>query len=220
MKRLVMICSLVFCASLLFTSAVTAKSKYKTRKNNSKKTVERTSYNTEKVFSLDCKDLDISQMLTMAARVAGINLIMSKDVQGKVEVNFDKVVPMTAIEAIAAANHLKVVEYSKKYKIYIVVRRSETILPLPTNSNSGKLLTIKFKDVDISNLFRVFAKAAKINILLTRSVRGKMFIELKNVPPMVAMNAIAAASHLKVNQFDKDSKIYIISRVGELLTRD
>ena len=75
-----------------------------------------------------------------------------------------------------------------------------------------KLFTLKNKDIDIRDVLQMIARAAKINVVFSRDVRGKIAVELSNVPHMKAMEAIALTNKLVVHEYDKKSKIYLILR--------
>lgn len=75
-----------------------------------------------------------------------------------------------------------------------------------------KLFTLKNKDIDIRDVLQMIARAAKINVVFSRDVRGKIAVELSNVPHMKAMEAIALTNKLVVHEFDKNSKIYLVLR--------
>ena len=75
-----------------------------------------------------------------------------------------------------------------------------------------KLFSLKNKDIDMRDALQMIARAAKVNVVFSRDVRGKIAVELTNVPHMKAMEAIALTNKLVVHEYDKKSKIYLILR--------
>ena len=75
-----------------------------------------------------------------------------------------------------------------------------------------ELFTLKNKDIDIRDALQMIARAAKVNVVFSKDVRGKIAVELTDVPYMKAMEAIALTNKLVVHEFDKKSKIFLVLR--------
>ena len=83
---------------------------------------------------------------------------------------------------------------------------------LAKEKEGDTLFTLKNKDIDIRDALQMIARSAKINVVFSKDVRGKIAVELTDVPYMKAMEAIALTNKLVVHEYDKKSKIYLILR--------
>jgi len=55
---------------------------------------------------------------------------------------------------------------------------------------SGTRISLDLKDADLPNVLRLFADVAKVNILVTEEVKGKVTLRLLNVPWDQALDII------------------------------
>jgi type IV pilus assembly protein PilQ len=88
--------------------------------------------------------------------------------------------------------------------------------PTPAPAESGRLISLDFKDADVVNLLRILAAESGRNIVIGDDVRGKMSISLRNVPWNVALDTVMDARGLV--KTERENVIRIVS--AEQLTKE
>src|SRR5215475_2005149 len=91
--------------------------------------------------------------------------------------------------------------------------------PLPSSKapgSSGKLISLDFKDADITNLLRILAAESGRNIVAGDDVKGKVSVSLHNVTWEQALDTILETRGLQ--RLDRDGIIRIVST--EQLTKE
>jgi len=63
--------------------------------------------------------------------------------------------------------------------------------------SSAQAFTLKSREIDVRDVFQAIAREAKINVVFDKDVRGKIAVELKNVPALEALKLIA-----KINRYN------------------
>ncbi len=82
-------------------------------------------------------------------------------------------------------------------------------------SETASKITVSFKDADIREVLQVLADAAKVNLILSGSVKGKVTINLDNISYQQAINLILKTYHLEKNIVENT---IFISTASENLT--
>jgi type IV pilus assembly protein PilQ len=92
------------------------------------------------------------------------------------------------------------------------------VTPVPTmqSPESGRLISLDFKDADVVNLLRILAAESGRNIVIGDDVRGKMSISLRNVPWNVALDTVMDARGLV--KTERENVIRIVS--ADQLTKE
>lgn len=62
----------------------------------------------------------------------------------------------------------------------------------------GGLVDLKFREVELPDVFRLVARLANRNILVGREVKGKFTMDLKQVEPLKAIDLVAAVNRFQV----------------------
>ena len=91
-----------------------------------------------------------------------------------------------------------------------------TSAPAAAPAESGRLISLDFKDADVVNLLRILAAESGRNIVIGDDVRGKMSISLRNVPWNVALDTVMDARGLV--KTERENVIRIVS--AEQLTKE
>jgi type II secretory pathway component HofQ len=60
----------------------------------------------------------------------------------------------------------------------------------------GALVTLNVKDADIHNVLRLLADAGKVNIVVPEEVKGRVTVNLKDVPWLKALDSVLASKGL------------------------
>lgn len=71
--------------------------------------------------------------------------------------------------------------------------------------------TLKAKEVEIRDVLQMIGRQAGYSLILDRSIRGTVAVELVNVPHPVALRAFAAAHGLVVVPWHKGHKLYVVT---------
>ncbi|MBI3625749.1 MAG: AMIN domain-containing protein, partial [Candidatus Rokubacteria bacterium] len=86
----------------------------------------------------------------------------------------------------------------------------------PPVANGSRLISLDFKDADITNILRILAAESGKNIVAGDDVKGKLSISLHNVPWELALETVLEARGLQ--KLEKDNVMRIVST--EQLTRE
>lgn len=79
------------------------------------------------------------------------------------------------------------------------------------NAAYAKGFTLKAKDVEIRDVFQMIARQGKFNLLLDKSIRGKVPVELKDVPHEKALELLAKINKLKVKKIKDLENTFVIA---------
>lgn len=69
---------------------------------------------------------------------------------------------------------------------------------VPVQARPGRKIKLQVRDTDIRDVLLVLAKTAKTNILIAKSVRGKVSLELVDVPALTAIGLVARINRFRV----------------------
>jgi len=81
--------------------------------------------------------------------------------------------------------------------------------PSPAPADSQRLISLEFKDAEVTNLLRILAAESGRNIVIGDDVKGRMSISLHNVPWTLALQTVLEARGLE--RLDRDGVIRIVS---------
>ncbi len=95
------------------------------------------------------------------------------------------------------------------------VRLAQTAQPQPA-PNGSRLISLDFKDADITNILRILAAESGKNIVAGNDVKGKLSISLHNVPWELALETVLETMALQ--KLEKDNVLRIVST--EQLTKE
>ncbi len=97
------------------------------------------------------------------------------------------------------------------------------VLALPVTSVAAESKTEKtnftfvVKEVDLRDVFQVIAKKASFNLILDKSIRGKVSVHMRNIPFMTALKALAASNNLVVVPY---KGLYIITPAAKSVIKN
>uniref|UniRef100_A0A7C2P4S2 Secretin/TonB short N-terminal domain-containing protein n=1 Tax=candidate division WOR-3 bacterium TaxID=2052148 RepID=A0A7C2P4S2_UNCW3 len=78
---------------------------------------------------------------------------------------------------------------------------------------SGTRISLDLKDADLPNVLRLFADVAKVNILVTEEVKGKVTLRLLNVPWDQALDIILVTNNLGMEWVGNVIRISTLERL-------
>ena len=86
----------------------------------------------------------------------------------------------------------------------------------PLGASRASAFTLKNRDIDVRDVCQMIARAAKINCVFSKDVRGKIAVELKDVPPLEALKLIAKINKLEVHEVEGLKNTYAIARGDDI----
>jgi type IV pilus assembly protein PilQ len=170
-------------------------------------------------LTLHATNVEIRAVLASIAQEAGLNLVPEATVTGNVTLNLSNAPVETALETLIAAHNLTLEKCGDLYLVRKpppqpspqppVGRQEPPPPPLPMAVSDG-LLTAEFKDADLREALQRIAALAKLNLVLTPEVQGKITDSLEAVPVLDALRLIAVAHDLT---FEKVGATYAMDKL-------
>jgi type IV pilus assembly protein PilQ len=167
-------------------------------------------------LTLNATSVEVRAVLAAIGKEAGINIVPDAAVAGTLTLHLTNVAVESAIETVLAAQNLTL---EKRGDIYLVhkppppqppVVRQEPHPPALPMAVSDGLLTAEFKDADLRESLQRIASLAKLNLVLTPEVQGKVTLRLEAVPVLDALRLIAVAHDLT---FEKVGSTYAMDKL-------
>jgi type IV pilus assembly protein PilQ len=83
-------------------------------------------------------------------------------------------------------------------------------------SAAGSNFTLKNRDIDVRDVCQMIARAAKINVVFSKDVHGKIAVELKDVPALEALKLVAKINKLYVHKVEGLKDTYAVARRADI----
>jgi type IV pilus assembly protein PilQ len=170
-------------------------------------------------LTLNANNADMRTTLSEIARQAGVNIVPDAAVTGSVTLNLANAPVEQALESLIAANNLT---FEKRGDIYLVHKPPPPQPPNPPtphlpNSSlpiavSNGLLTAEFKDSDLREALQRIAALAKLNLVLTPEVQGKVTLRIEAMPVLDALRLIVVAHNLTL---EKVGNTYAVDKLPQ-----
>jgi type IV pilus assembly protein PilQ len=98
--------------------------------------------------------------------------------------------------------------------ILMLLSTSNATGNLPTQSHFLNPISLQFTDIEIAELLQAMAKLGNTNFLLSESIKGRVSIDLRNIPWQTALHSILASRGLRLV---RNGDIYWIGPHAEIL---
>lgn len=155
----------------------------------------------EKLITLDVKDMELADVIRMIADQSGLNIVTSKNVRGKVSVSLQDVPVEKALDAILKVNSCTYITEGDIIQVYT----------LPEFTQQEQFARLKTK---VYTLKYIKATDLKPLIMSLKSVKGKVEVEPKTNRIVVTdtVESINAINET-IEQMDRklDTKVYRLS---------
>jgi type IV pilus assembly protein PilQ len=166
----------------------------------------------EELVTLQVRDGEIKDVLVMLTDQSRMNLVPDETVEGRVTLNLTDVKLKDALETLTIAYGYK---FEKINDNTYLVSKKEFEQPLEVEVKDN-LLSIHISNGEIRSILKEIAQQAEINIIMDNSVKGRVSIDLDNVPLKEGLMNL-----LEINGFSlsEHNQIYRVIKVGESSSR-
>jgi type IV pilus assembly protein PilQ len=169
-------------------------------------------------LTLNATNVEMRAVLAAMAKESGVNVVPDATVTGNVTLHLANAPVEQAIETLITSQNLT---FEKRGEIYLV-RKPPPPQPLQPPNNpatqppalpmvvSNGLLTAEFKDADLRESLQRIASLAKLNLVLTPEVQGKVTLRLEAMPLLDALKLMAVAHDVT---FEKVGAAYAMDKI-------
>ncbi len=144
---------------------------------------------------LDVKDADIQDVMRTISKAYNINLLLDKDVVGKITVHLSDVPVIEGIQTIARSNNLEAVKEGSVYRIRKAAEEQRTII----NFIRGKL-SVDVQNIDVRDFIKDVSAKSATSIVPDSKVDGKVSGKLYNVELEDGLRAILEGNGYSVSK--------------------
>ncbi|MDD5672656.1 MAG: hypothetical protein PHC61_00710 [Chitinivibrionales bacterium] len=145
-------------------------------------------------LTLDVKNSDIQDVIRMISKGYNLNLILDKEVTGKVTVHLTDVPVLEGLHSIAESNGLEVVAEGNVYKIRKKSEEQKTLI----RYIDGKL-TVDIVNMDAKDFLKELSSKTAISIVPDNKVSGKISGKLYQVDFKDGITALLEGNGYKVS---------------------
>jgi type IV pilus assembly protein PilQ len=156
---------------------------------------------------LDVKDADIQDVIRTISKGYNLNIILDKDVTGKVTVHLSDVPVIEGLRTLARSNGLEIVKEGNVYRI----RKTEAEQRSIVSFAKGKL-TVDVQNMDVRDFLKDISAKTAISIVPDAKVEGKISGKLYQVELDDGLRALVEGIGLKLV---KRKNIYQVITGGE-----
>ena len=174
-----------------------------------------------KGFTLKTDSIDIRDACQMMARAGRFNIVFNNSVRGKTAVSVKNSDPAIALKKLTQSAGLHAVEVKgtkaaypphREIRTFLVTPKAMPPITLKMKTPPGYGFTLKNRDIDIRDVMQMIARAAKINVLFDKNVRGRTAVEISRIPPLRCLELLCIAQGYKLTKFCGAPRTYVVSR--------
>ncbi|MBU1180990.1 MAG: secretin and TonB N-terminal domain-containing protein [Proteobacteria bacterium] len=141
------------------------------------------------LLNLDIRGADVREVLIEIARQSGVNIVADKSVEGKVNINIDKVPFDMGLRTFLNANGFNITKTGGIYQVSALEKGKSLTL----NVNEG-LLSIDVQSAELSEIIRQIATQSGLNLIIFGSVREPINVRFNQVLLDEALRMIFAGT--------------------------
>ena len=156
---------------------------------------------------LDVKDADIQDVIRTISKGYNLNIILDKEVAGKVTVHLSSVPVIEGLQTLARSNGLEIVKEGSVYRI----RKATDEQRSSINFYKGKL-TVDVQNVDVKDLLKDISAKTATSIVPDSKVQGKITGKLFQVELDDGLRALLEGNGFQIT---KRKNIYQVSMTAE-----
>ena len=157
----------------------------------------------EQFLSLDVKDADLRDVIRMISRGYNLNIILDRDIQGRVTLHLTDVPMMEGLQKIAESNGLEVLRDGSVYRIQKAAEQYRSVVEF----SDGKL-NIDVQNVDIRDFLKEVSAKTSVSIVPDARVEGRLTGRLFQVSIDDGLRAMLEGNGFKIT---KRRNIYQVS---------
>jgi type IV pilus assembly protein PilQ len=152
---------------------------------------------------LDVKDADIQDVIRTISKGYNINIILDKDVVGKVTVHLSDVPVIEGLRTLAKSNGYEIIKEGSVYRLRKATEEQRSIISF----FKGKL-TVDVQNVDVKDLLKDISAKTATSIVPDSKVEGKITAKLYQVDLDDGLRALLEGNGYEIN---KRKNIYQVS---------
>lgn len=155
-------------------------------------------------MSLDVKDTDIKDVIRMISKGYGLNIILDREVTGKVTLHLTDAPIIEGLTTLAESNGWELAKEGRVYRI----RKPVAEKKFSIRYSRGKL-TVDIQNIDVIDFIKEISSKTAMSIVPDSKIKGKVSGKLYNVPLEDGLKALLEGSGFKVT---KRKNIYRVSQ--------
>jgi len=144
---------------------------------------------------LDVKDADIQDVIRTISKGYNVNIILDKDVTGKVTVHLSDVPVLEGLRTLARSIGLEVVKEGNVYRIRKATDEQRSVITYINNK-----LTVDVQNIDVKDFLKDISAKTAISIVPDAKVSGKITGKLVQVDLDDGLRALLQGSGLKLTK--------------------
>ncbi len=144
---------------------------------------------------LDVKDADIQDVIRTISKGYNVNIILDKDVSGKVTVHLSDVPVIEGLRTLSRSIGLEVVKEGNVYRIRKAMDEQRSVITFINNK-----LTVDVQNVDVKDFLKDISAKTAISIVPDAKVSGKISGKLFQVELDDGLRALLQGSGLKLTK--------------------
>ncbi len=146
-------------------------------------------------MSLDVKETDIRDVVRMISKGYDLNIILDKDVSGKVTLHLSEVPIMEGLRVLAQSNGLEVSKQGSVYRIQKATQEERSFVRY-----HGGYLTVDVQNIDVIDFIKEISSKAVVSIVPESNMEGKISGKLYQVPLDDGLRALLEGNGFKVRR--------------------
>jgi type IV pilus assembly protein PilQ len=157
-------------------------------------------------ITFDFKEADIRDVLRAIGVQLGVNVVVDKDVEGKITAHLEKIGLEQGLKAMLESYGFSL----EKKEGYYLVKKVEKERKKEITATKERL-TLDVKNIPVDELLREIASQSKINIIADQTVTGDISGILYDVPLEKGLSALLSANGFILK---KSGGIYEVTKAG------
>jgi len=157
-------------------------------------------------ITFNFKEADVRDVLRAIGVQMGINIVVDKDVEGKITVHLEKIGLEEGLKMMLRANGFSL----EKEENYYLVKKMEKERRKDITATRERL-TLDIKNIPVDELLREIANQTKINIVADQTVTGEISSVLYDVPLERGLSSLLSANGFMLK---KSAGIYEITKAS------
>ncbi len=160
----------------------------------------------EETMSLDVKDTDIRDVIRMISKGYGLNIILDRDVSGKVTLHLTDAPIIEGLTTLAESNGWELIKEGSVYRIRKPVAKTKSSIRF----SRGKL-TVDIQNMNVVDFIKELSSKTAASIVPDSKISGRVSGKLYQVPLEDGLKAILEGNGYKVA---KRKNIYRVTQDG------
>jgi len=167
---------------------------------------------TERTFTMDFIEEDLETVLLLLAQESGQNILLPKDLTGRVTVKFVGLPFKQALEEVLRDTEWTYEERKEYIKIVPKVKREVK----DTFNKSEKIFNISFKDFELKDVLETLGKMMEVNVIFDDSAqkeaKKKVNLAVNKMALIDIFNLVLKMYDLKYKKFNEETYIIMTKK--------